>query len=172
MHIFCKHFLLPFLLGGPPTSGTLRYRTAASKSAQLPSSPRHSFHNSHYGAHTQEVLHITGSQHTEVQFYGEETASDRIWFCPKSAVSVSSPVSQLICSTSHRPTLHPPTNHSFAHNTYFSLYCLNYSDSMDPMGVWGLRHLNQMPFLEHVRLSFDLCPQGRLPSSLTRVYST
>lgn len=114
MHIFCKHFLLPFLLGGPPTSGTQGYRTAASKSAQLLSSPRHGFHNSHHGAHTQEVLHITGSQHTEVQFYGGETASDRIWFCPKSAVSISSPVSQLICSTSHRPTLNPPTNHSFA----------------------------------------------------------
>lgn len=39
IYICCKYFLLTFLLGGPPTSGTLGYRTAVSKSAQLPASP-------------------------------------------------------------------------------------------------------------------------------------
>lgn len=75
MHICCKNFLLPFLLGGPPTSGTLVYRTAASTSAQLPASPRHSLHSCHHWAQAQEVLCITGSQHIVVQFYEERNCS-------------------------------------------------------------------------------------------------
>lgn len=83
--ICCRYFLSSFLLGGSPTSGTLRYRIAASKSAQLPASPRHSHHSCHHWAQALQAASILWSN-----FMQKETASDRVRFCPKSAVSVSS----------------------------------------------------------------------------------